>query len=108
MIVVSAKVHAGWDDPADGRIIKSKKITGGHAFAVVGYDEEGFWIQNSWTDGWGDGGLALWTYEDWIENVMDAWGFRLALPTPSIFGLRSCTWSGTAPVRWPSASSCVP
>jgi len=89
VIVVSAKVHAGWDDPADGLIVKHKKTTGGHAFAVVGYDEKGFWVQNSWSDGWGDGGLALWTYEDWIENVMDAWVFRLALPTPSIFGLRA-------------------
>ena len=89
VIVVSAKVHAGWDDPADGRIVKKKKTTGGHAFAVVGYDKTGFWVQNSWTDGWGDKGLALWSYEDWIENVMDAWVFRLALPTPSIFGLRA-------------------
>ena len=89
VIVVSAMVHAGWDEPEDGHIRKHDKTDGGHAFAVVGYDEKGFWVQNSWTDGWGDKGLALWSYEDWIENVMDAWVFRLALPTPSIFGLRA-------------------
>ncbi|WP_456405198.1 C1 family peptidase [Thiolapillus sp.] len=91
VIVVSAMVHAGWDDPAEGRIEKHDKVDGGHAFAVVGYDENGFWVQNSWTETWGDRGLALWTYEDWIENVMDAWVFRLALPTPSIFGLRAAS-----------------
>jgi hypothetical protein len=91
VIVVSAKVHAGWDEPEDGKIEKHDKVEGGHAFAVVGYDENGFWVQNSWTDGWGDKGLALWTYEDWIENVMDAWVFRLALPTPSIFGLKAAS-----------------
>ncbi|WP_456380801.1 C1 family peptidase [Thiolapillus sp.] len=89
VIVVSAMVHAGWDEPEDGVIQKQDKIDGGHAFAVVGYDEKGFWVQNSWTEAWGDRGLALWSYEDWIENVMDAWVFRLALPTPSIFGLRA-------------------
>ncbi len=91
VIVVSAKVHTGWDDPEDGKIEKHDNVEGGHAFAVVGYDENGFWVQNSWTDGWGDKGLALWTYEDWIENVMDAWVFRLALPTPSIFGLKAAS-----------------
>lgn len=89
VIVVSAMVHAGWDEPEDGVIQKQDETDGGHAFAVVGYDEKGFWVQNSWADTWGERGLALWSYEDWIENVMDAWVFRLALPTPSIFGLRA-------------------
>ena len=88
VIVVSARVHQGWDDPPDGRIEKQDKVDGAHAFAIVGYDEQGFWLQNSWTEGWGLKGLAHWSYEDWIENVMDAWVFRLALPTPSIFGLK--------------------
>jgi len=28
-------------------------ITGGHAFAIVAYDKDGFWIQNSWGRRWG-------------------------------------------------------
>lgn len=44
-------------------------------------------MQNSWSRSWGNNGVALWTYEDWISNVMDAWVFRLALPTPQIFGM---------------------
>jgi hypothetical protein len=89
VIVVSSRVHSGWDAPPNGRIKKQDKVDGGHAFAVVGYDDKGFWLQNSWTEGWGLNGMAHWTYEDWIENVMDAWVFRLALPTPGIFGLRA-------------------
>jgi len=89
VIVVSAQVHKGWDEPVDGVIRRHDEPDGGHAFAVVGYDDRGFWVQNSWGRSWGEGGLALWTYEDWIENVWDAWVFRVALPTPQIFGLRA-------------------
>jgi len=88
VIVVSAKIHDKWDKPING-IIEYKdglEKTGGHAFAIVGYNDRGFWIQNSWGTKWGRNGLSLWLYEDWIENVMDAWVFRLSLPTPQIFG----------------------
>lgn len=84
IIAVSAQVHRGWDEPK--RVIRFyKKNDGGHAFAIVGYNERGFWVQNSWGVEWAQNGLALWTYEDWVRNVMDAWVVRLALPTPQIF-----------------------
>lgn len=88
VVVVSAKVHKGWDKPTDGTIEYTEGVekTGGHAFAIVGYNDRGFWVQNSWGSQWGKNGLALWLYEDWIDNVMDAWVFRLSLPTPQIFG----------------------
>ncbi len=89
VVAVSANVHRGWDNPKYGIIKQYKHIDGGHAFIIVGYNEKGFWIQNSWGPSWGKEGLALWSYEDWIANVMDAWVFRLALPTPQIFGLRA-------------------
>lgn len=88
VIVVSANVHGGWENPASGTIKHRKTRDGGHAFAIVGYNDNGFWVQNSWGENWGTHGLAVWTYEDWIENVMDAWVFRLALPTPQIFATR--------------------
>lgn len=88
VVAVSAKVHNGWNDPVDGVIPYQEKTGGAHAFVLVGYDTNGFWIQNSWGEGWGRNGLALWTYEDWIGNVMDGWVFRPALPTPQIFGLK--------------------
>ena len=93
-IYVSAEVHDGWANPkarrgsqSMPRIAYSAATTGGHAFAIVGYSDDGFIVQNSWGDKWGQDGFAVWTYEDWIENVMDGWVFRLALPTPKIFGL---------------------
>ncbi|MCP5155924.1 MAG: alpha/beta hydrolase [Ectothiorhodospiraceae bacterium] len=89
VLVVSARVHKGWDRPSKGRIAyRAAAEDGGHAFAIVGYDETGFWVQNSWGKDWGENGLALWSYEDWVTNVMDGWVFRLALETPQIFGMR--------------------
>jgi pimeloyl-ACP methyl ester carboxylesterase len=91
VVSVSARVHRGWDNPANGQIRQHQRIEGGHAFVIVGYDDKGFWVQNSWGTSWGNHGLAHWTYEDWISNVMDAWVFRLALPTPQIFGMRAAS-----------------
>ncbi len=95
VIAASAKVHTGWYNPKSGRIKQSKSNIGGHAFAIVGYNKEGFWVQNSWGPSWGDNGLALWIYEDWAVNIMDGWVFRLALPTPQIFGLRPGSSTGS-------------
>ncbi|TVO75903.1 C1 family peptidase [Sedimenticola selenatireducens] len=90
-IFCSANVHEGWASSAIKRdvIPLSDEITGGHAFALVGYNSKGFWVQNSWGKGWGQGGTALWTYEDWYENLVDAWVLSLALPTPQIWHLGS-------------------
>lgn len=90
VVYASATVHSGWFNPkkdADGEAVMPMSDTpeGGHAFAIVGYNSKGFWIQNSWGDDWGDDGLALWLYEDWATNIMDAWVVQLALPTPQIF-----------------------
>jgi hypothetical protein len=84
-IYVSADVHEGWTRPQRGRIVQQRRRIGGHAFALVGYDTEGFYVQNSWGTGWGNRGVAHWSYEDWSENVKDAWVVQLALPTPQIF-----------------------
>lgn len=90
VVYASAQVHAGWNLPkkdSDGEacIAHKSALTGGHAFAIVGYNSKGFWVQNSWGDAWGDDGIALWLYEDWAANLMDAWVVQLALPTPQIF-----------------------
>ena len=86
-IYCSAHTHKGWNRPngSTGTIPFEKQQQGGHAFAIVGYNSKGFWIQNSWTRRWGKGGLGLWQYEDWLENLMDAWVLSLALPTPQIW-----------------------
>ncbi|MCV2884192.1 C1 family peptidase [Aestuariibacter sp. AA17] len=90
VIYASARVHSGWFETQDHQgehiIPFQHDLQGGHAFAIVGYNELGFWVQNSWGEnGWGKGGLAIWLYEDWAKNHMDAWVIQLALPTPQIF-----------------------
>ncbi|RMG92018.1 MAG: peptidase C1, partial [Candidatus Dadabacteria bacterium] len=81
ILYATARVHTGWYEPGDDGVIPWRPDrVGGHAFAIVGYDERGFWIQNSWGAGWGQGGLALVTYDDWFENAMDVWVARLGAP----------------------------
>ena len=90
-IVASAQVHRGWRNPAGGKIKRSSVHEGGHAFMIVGYDDEGLLIQNSWGREWGGyrghPGTAHWSYADWAENIVDAWVLRLAVPTPEAFDL---------------------
>jgi hypothetical protein len=93
-LYVSARVHDGWQGSAirnntseENTIPFNSGSIGGHAFAVVGYNSKGFWVQNSWGPGWGKNGIALWTYEDWLENIRDAWVVRLAISTPQIWHL---------------------
>jgi len=91
VVYVSASVHRGWQNPRRGIIKQSNIHEGGHAFIIVGYNENGFLVQNSWGSSWGGfqghNGVAEWSYADWAENVMDAWVLRLAVPTPDCFDL---------------------
>ena len=76
-------VHDGWDEiDADGHIPlpANAKALGGHAFAVVAYDRDGIWIQNSWGPRWGFGGFGHITYDDWLEHGSDMWVARLGVP----------------------------
>lgn len=89
IICASARVHNGWFTAHGGRINweRGTPMAGGHAFAIVGYNDEGFIVQNSWGPGWGDGGIALYNYEDWALHIQDAWVFRMAVPVPQAFDL---------------------
>lgn len=81
VLYASGVVHEGWDDvDDDGLIPLTDAMLGGHAFAIVAYDDEGFWIQNSWGDGWGLRGFAKISYDDWLINGTDAWVARLGAP----------------------------
>jgi hypothetical protein len=81
ILYVTAHVHAGWDFPdADGTIEYSTTLTGAHAFALVAYDEHGFWLQNSWGSRWGRKGFARISYDDWLEHGSDVWVARLGAP----------------------------
>jgi hypothetical protein len=91
ILYVTLMVHSGWGEPSG----KSKKVaTGlsiptivregsadsGHAVAFVGYTEEGFIVQNSWGDEWGEGGFALLPYEDYLIHSTDVWVAQVGVP----------------------------
>jgi hypothetical protein len=81
VLYVSSNVHSGWDQAgSNGEIELVNDNIGGHAFALVAYDEQGFWLQNSWGAKWGHQGFAHVSYEDWLKNGSDAWVCRLAVP----------------------------
>ncbi|MGZ8335949.1 MAG: hypothetical protein ACXWU1_04730 [Allosphingosinicella sp.] len=119
-ILCSAMIHEGWSREAvarrQGRILLSadpKDVApiGAHAFAIVGYDPDGFIVLNSWGEGWGGydpatargageermagakpsvtataqpgplPGMAHWSYDDWRAHVLDAWVLRLQVPS---------------------------
>jgi hypothetical protein len=90
ILYTTAVCHAGWDEglgakPAKGHwripLRKASPADGGHAFVIVGYDRDGFIIQNSWGERWGSAGSAVLAYEDWVENAMDCWVAQLGVVT---------------------------
>lgn len=82
VLYASSAVHAGWMAPAAGGAIawKQQEAIGYHAFAIVAFDADGFWIQNSWGAKWGRHGLGHVTYDEWLERGTDVWVARLAVP----------------------------
>jgi hypothetical protein len=81
VLYATSDVHGGWDDVgSDGLIRRDKEMLGGHAFAIVAYDSDGFWIQNSWGDDWGRKGFGHIGYDDWLANGTDVWVARLGVP----------------------------
>jgi hypothetical protein len=87
ILYASAVCHGGWDGLASRRNIpripvqSARANDGGHAFAIVGYDETGFVVLNSWGRTWGWRGLGILTYEDWLENAMDCWVAQVGVVT---------------------------
>ncbi|HUQ69424.1 MAG TPA: C1 family peptidase [Planctomycetaceae bacterium] len=103
VLYATGMVHTGWDDidSTDGLIVYdgTQSIRGGHAFALVAYDRDGFWLQNSWGPTWGKGGFAKIKYSDWLVHGTDVWVARLGVPVNLDHG------RATAAVNADSASS---
>ena len=96
VLFASAICHAGWREGhgprprrgSDGQpapweipLRRPRARDGGHAFAIVGYDDSGFLVQNSWGKAWGSRGLARLTYADWLAHAMDCWVLQLGVVT---------------------------
>lgn len=98
ILYVTLMVHDGWQTPgpklssvsyAEGNktktlklpvITRSGRADSGHAVAIVGYNAQGFIIQNSWGETWGAGGFALLPYEDYMLHATDVWVVQLGVP----------------------------
>lgn len=94
VVLATAAIHDGWltARPEQGGLITGAKTNGtlgNHAFVITGYDRNGFHVLNSWGEKFGgyNGclGIALWPYEDWARNILDAWVLRLGVPAPNAF-----------------------
>ncbi|MGY4828235.1 hypothetical protein ACVNIS_06640 [Sphaerotilaceae bacterium SBD11-9] len=97
IIYASAGCHSGWDVGLEQPVLKKRPTSfkgvweipvqgghadhPGHAFAIVGYNERGFLIQNSWGPVWGSHGYGILTYDDWLRNAMDCWVAQLGVVT---------------------------
>jgi hypothetical protein len=92
ILYASAVCHSGWDEVSSNRsqakggywMIPRRKASpgdGGHAFAIVGYNQDGFIVHNSWGTGWGTKGCAVLPYEDWLDHAMDCWVAQLGVVT---------------------------
>ena len=86
-LYASSRVHVGWFRlflPGDDHLINRRaddKELGGHAFVIVGYDERGLWIQNSWGPRWGRNGFGQISWEEWADLGQDVW-FVVPPPAP--------------------------
>ena len=91
ILYASAICHDGWIKPSSTKLKKNEFCVipshdaspdlGGHAFVMIGYNQRGFLIQNSWGAGWATGGHAILAYEDWLANAMDCWVPQLGVVT---------------------------
>ena len=97
VVLASAACHSGWDEGHQAPRLRSRArgfdqlwriplrrgepAPAGHAFLIVGYNDAGFVIQNSWGLDWGSRGLALLRYDDWLAHAMDCWVAQLGVVT---------------------------
>jgi hypothetical protein len=117
-VCASAVVHDGWAEPVEmrrnGKVLHviarrvDAKPLGGHAFALVGYNEVGFLVQNAWGTDWGKGGFATLPYEDWLDSAYDAWVTRQGVPkTPPSSGRTRTATTGVPMTPFASGRTLV-
>lgn len=52
---------------------KNDRLLGSHAMTVVGYNEKGFILRNSWGKKWNGNGHTIFKYKDW-KHAIEVWG----------------------------------
>ena len=59
--------------------------SGGHAMVIYGWDKDGWKVQNSWGEGWGNKGTAIWSYNYRIReaySIVDADNTTMIIKKP--------------------------
>lgn len=49
------------------------KMLGGHAVTLIGYNQRGFIVRNSWGTNWGEHGHSILSYDDWKNLCFETW-----------------------------------
>ena len=94
IVFCTIMVHDGWTEPGPTTVTvdngiravqlpvisRKGRAESGHAIALVGYTRDGFIVQNSWGEAWGQKGFALLPYEDYILHATDVWVAQLGVP----------------------------
>ena len=92
ILYATSNVHTGWSSVgSDGKIKFVDDQIGGHAFAILPYDADGLWIQNSWGATWGYQGFGQVSYNDWLKNGTDIWVARLGAPIKLLTAVAAAT-----------------
>ena len=73
-IVAGFPVYSG-SNPCFWR--KNGRFQGGHAVTLVGYDEVGLIVRNSWGTMWGNRGHVRIPYDEFTSNCFEAWTVTL-------------------------------
>jgi hypothetical protein len=100
VLYANSILHENWAVPYDEGVeaipaAEGEPTRGGHAFIIVGYDERGFWVQNSWGTDWGRDGCAILTYDDWKQNGINVW---VAAIDPATIGRRVDSADADSPI----------
>jgi hypothetical protein len=124
ILYATLMVHDGWFEPGPTTqiidyfesgskrqislpVIQRKgRADSGHAVAIVGYTENGFIVQNSWGEDWGERGFALLPYEDWMLHATDVWAAQLGVPVITDLWERSNVADTTAGLQ--RAATAIP
>jgi hypothetical protein len=75
-VLLSFKVDLAWHKHRGPDVFDNREVDqkwGGHAMAIVGYDDrkQAFRVINSWGKGWGDGGYIWLSYEAYKTHVRE-------------------------------------